>query len=183
MNLFILDTDLDRNAEAHIDKHIGKMQLEAAQLLSTALWIDREFGFVPRALNGDELSHIKEVARNEPAIEERKFLRYLPTHHNHPCSIWVRSSIDNFYWTYCYVNALNQETMWRGNKSHASCAVVNSMPDPKHLTGPLTPFALAMPDGYKSSDAVESYRTYYRNDKADIASWKLRGPPDWWENT
>lgn len=183
MNLFILDEDHDRNAEYHIDKHVGKMQLEAAQLLATALWVDREFGFVPRALNSDELAHLRNVAANEPPIDERTFVRYLPSHHNHPCSIWVRSSLGNFYWTQCYVNALNEETMWRGNKSHASCAEVNKMPEPKLLTGDhMTPFALAMPDAYKTPCAVTSYRQYYMNDKAGIASWKKRGQPEWWNN-
>ena len=53
MNLFILDNDLDKCAEYHIDKHVGKMQLEAAQLLSTALWIDEILGFVPRKLESE----------------------------------------------------------------------------------------------------------------------------------
>jgi hypothetical protein len=30
MNIFILDEDLDKCAEAHVDKHIIKMPLEAA---------------------------------------------------------------------------------------------------------------------------------------------------------
>jgi hypothetical protein len=177
----VLDYDLDKCAEYHIDKHIGKMQLEAAQLISTALWIDDILGFVPRKLDSEELRVIKDRVLDEPPIEERTFLRYLPAHINHPCCIWVRSSIDNFNWTHCYVNALNSENVWRGNKSHASCAEVNKMPDPQHLTsGLLTPFAQAMPDAYKNEDAVIAYRTYYQNDKAAIASWKRRGPPLWW---
>jgi hypothetical protein len=184
MNLFILDEDLDRCAEAHIDKHIGKMQLEAAQLLTTALWVDKYLGYVPRAFHSNELAILKEVAKHEPAINERTFTRYLPTHWNHPCNIWIRSSMDNYIWTHCYVNALNSENVWRGYKSHASCAEVNKLPDPKLLTSVgLTEFALAMPDEYKCDDAVQSYRAYYMGAKNDIATWKRRGMPSWWRGT
>ena len=48
MNIFYLDEDLDKCAEAHIDKHVTKMQLELGQMLSTNLWIDEVLGFVPR---------------------------------------------------------------------------------------------------------------------------------------
>jgi hypothetical protein len=46
----------------------------------------------------------------------------------------------------------------------------------------LTPFALAMPDVYKTSNPVESYRNYYMsNEKRRIASWnKGRDKPQWY---
>ena len=46
----------------------------------------------------------------------------------------------------------------------------------------LTPFALAMPDEYKTDDAVLSYRNYYMSEeKQKIASWKKkRDKPDWY---
>jgi hypothetical protein len=46
----------------------------------------------------------------------------------------------------------------------------------------LTPFALAMPDEYKSDDPVQSYRNYYMSDeKQRIATWKKnREKPDWY---
>ena len=37
-----------------------------------------------------------------------------------------------------------------------------------------------MPDQYKVSDVVESYRNYYRGDKAYIANWTKRNKPEWW---
>jgi hypothetical protein len=43
----------------------------------------------------------------------------------------------------------------------------------------MTPFAMAMPDLYKSNDPVEAYRDYYFGDKQHIASWKKRGEPGW----
>ena len=54
MNLFYLDEDLDKCAEYHVDKHVNKMILEAAQLINTNLWIDHLFGFVPRPITKEE---------------------------------------------------------------------------------------------------------------------------------
>ena len=181
MSLFYLDHDIDLCAQYHIDKHVGKMQLEAAQLLSTALWVDKILGFIPRALNGDELAEIKVVTRCEPVIEERTFIRYLATHHNHPSNIWVRSSLENYYWTICYVNALDSEAQYRGYKPHASCRETNRLPEPKAMVNKgLTHPAQAMPEQYKNVDTVQAYRNYYIGEKASIASWKLRGTPEWW---
>ena len=54
--------------------------------------------------------------------------------------------------------------------------------DDKFEVSGLTPFALAMPDEYKSDDAVESYRRYYMSpEKQRIASWnKKRAKPEWY---
>jgi len=182
MNLFYLDHDLDKCAEYHIDKHVTKMVLEAAQLLTTTVWVDKYLGYVPRKLTSEELGVLKDVKRSTPSIDNRIFTRYLSTHENHPSAIWVRSSLEHYYWTVNYANALNDEGIYRGYKSHASCAEVNRMPEPTRLpnVGWSTP-TLAMPDQLKSDDAVASYRMFYMLDKAPFASWKRRGPPHWWD--
>ena len=87
MNLFYLDEDLDKNAEYHVDSHVVKMPTEAAQMLTTAVWVDNLLGFVPRALTSEELAVINEHKALQPSIEERTFTRFLPSHPNHPCSI------------------------------------------------------------------------------------------------
>jgi len=182
MNLFYLANDLDECALYHIDKHVGKIQLEAVQLLSTALWVDKYLGFIPRALTPEEWAVIKEAKLKEPSIEERSFTRYLPCHHNHGSAIWVRSSLENFWWTYNYVNALESERLARGYKnSHASCIECNKLPDPKHMSDKgFTPFYEAMPDELKTGNVIEDYRLFYMLDKAAFASWKNREKPHWW---
>lgn len=183
MNLFFLDRNLDRCAEYHIDSHVGKMQLEAAQLLTTTVWVDKYLGYIPRKLTSEELGVINEVKRATPAIEHRTFTRYLATHINHPSAIWVRSSLEHFYWTINYVNALNAETIYRGNKSHASCAEANRLPDPTRLPDMgWTDPTLAMPEHLKGPDHIEAYRMFYMLDKWPFASWKIRGKPDWWDD-
>lgn len=162
MNIFYLDKDLDKNAEYHIDKHVTKMQLELAQLLSTAIIIDRNLGYVPRKLDKVELGQLAPLDGC-----------YKPTHPNHPCAIWVRSSLENYEYTWLLCHALNQEALYRGYKDHKSWHVAKNLPQPLEIEscGFQKP-ALAMPDEYKSDCAVESYRTYYKNDKRDIATWK-----------
>ena len=54
--------------------------------------------------------------------------------------------------------------------------------DEKFEEQELTPFALAMPEKYKTEDAVKSYRNYYMSEeKQKIATWnKLRSKPEWY---
>ncbi len=183
MNIFYLDDDLDKNAEYHIDKHVVKMPTEVAQLMTTAVWVDKYLGHIPRMLTKDELGIINKVKAEQPTIEERTFTRFLPTHINHPCAIWVRASRDNYEWTHCYIDALNSEWQYRygHTKNHKSFDTVLALPELSSLPYEgLTVRPLCMPDTYKSASAVDSYRTYYINDKASIASWKNRPQPDWW---
>ena len=42
-----------------------------------------------------------------------------------------------------------------------------------------TEFALAMPEEYKTSDPIESYRNYYMHAKRNIVSWRNRDVPYW----
>lgn len=188
MNLFYLDDDLDLCAEYHIDKHVGKMQLEATQLLSTALWIDKLIGFVPRALDAEELSVVKDAMRELPSrIDDRRHMdiQYKACHHNHPSAIWVRSSLEHYYWTINYVNALESERLARSRaKPHDSCKECNRLELPRHiLDRGFTPPTPAMPPELVSGDTVQDYRLFYMLDKAAIpATWKNTERPWWWDD-
>jgi hypothetical protein len=182
MNIFILhDTNLDKCAEWHIDAHIIKMPLEAAQMLCTVHWINKFVGYVPRKLTSDEWATISARKSDDP-----RHFPYLPTMYNHPCTIWARTSQRNYEWLFCYALALNDEYGYRyGGKSHKSVAeVILKLPDiflPDHG---LTPFAQAMPDDLKSDNAVKSYQMFYMKDKAAIkkgCTWKHREKPEWWD--
>jgi hypothetical protein len=101
--------------------------------------------------------------------------------YNHPCTIWARSSIDNYEWLYCYALALNEEYRFRYGRSHKSVHdVILKLPFYDIPRNGLTPFAQAMPDELKGSDAIEAYRKFYHKDKATFAEWKFRGKPQWW---
>ena len=177
MNIFILDENHDKCAEYHVDKHIVKMPLEAAQMICTTLWVDKYLGYTPRKLTKEELALLREKKKNEP----RDF-PYLPTMHNHPCTIWARTTLDNYEWLVCYALALNDEYRFRYGKEHKSVRdVILKLPDPSSLPrDALTPFAQAMPDELKGKDGVVAYRKFYHKDKATFASWKYREKPPWW---
>ena len=146
MNIFVLDKNPAVAAMYHCDKHVPKMILESAQMLSTV------FGGP-----------------------------YKPTHKNHPCTIWVAQSRQNAEWLWVLADALNCEYKDRFNhaRNHKSWDAIepvwrdiNALPD----IG-LTPFAQAMPDEFKQSNAVDAYRAYYRS--KSFAAWRV-GAPDWW---
>ena len=154
MNIFVLDTDPKLCAQYHNDKHVIKMILESAQMLSTA----------NRSVGLDE--------------------GYKATHVNHPCNKWLRESLANWRWLRDLTYELHLEWKYRyehpESKTHKSFDVVCSLSIPNLPDTEMTPFALAMPDQYKSDNAVEAYRQYYMNDKPHLASWKKRGKPEWW---
>lgn len=185
MNIFYLDEDIDKNAEYHVDSHVVKMPTEAAQMLTTTIWVDKHLGFVPRALNSEELAHIKNLTKLEPSIDLRTFTRFLPTHINHPCTIWARSSLDNFEWLFLYASALNSEWQFRwrhGERNHKSFDACINLPDPINLEPlGLTERPQCMPDECKDDNVINAYRMFYMIDKAPFAVWKRRFKPPWWD--
>lgn len=172
MNLFILSLIPTEAAEAYMDKHVNKILLEAVQMLCTAMHV-----LVPDTPIKGQL--------------------YKQAHLNHPVSIWVRTSRDNFIWTLDLVEALHEEWRFRyghpETKFHRSYDVAQllrrNVPRDDLFPCPragLTPFALAMPEEYKarSGNAVESYKAYYMSpEKQRIATWKKnRTAPEWYHH-
>jgi hypothetical protein len=183
MNLFYLDKDLDKCAEYHVDKHVNKMILEAAQLICTNLWIDDLFGFVPRAITKEENAVLQQTRLKWKAVPmEDRPIPYLPTMQNHPSCIWVRSSLENYFWTNNYAFALASEAHYRYGSIHKSFTMLCNLPEPKNMEDHgFTTFGLAMPDGLKDYDnPIQSYRDFYHLDKGVFASWTHRPKPPWW---
>lgn len=110
---------------------------------------------------------------------------YKRSYYNHPCTIWVRESKQNYEWLLQHADGLSKEYTFRYGKYH-KCNLVLDWCNQNYykLKLPekgLTKFAQAMPDQYKNKDAVLAYRQYYLNEKARIAKWvKGRQQPDWW---
>jgi hypothetical protein len=108
-------------------------------------------------------------------------------HKNHPVSIWVRSSLENYNWTLDLVDAMHSEWQYRygHSKIHKSYLVAIQLrenPPQKFEFEGLTPFAKAMPEQYKViDDPIEAYKQYYMSEeKRRIASWKKREKPEWY---
>lgn len=177
MNIFILDYDMEKSVKSYCDKHVVKMQLEYAQLLSTTYWITNTLGFVPRSLTSEEINIVSQYEKLS------SYSYYKPTHINHPCAIWTRSSLSNFDWLYKLALTLEQEWIRRyehpTNKTHKAIDVIRNMPYPDIPTLGLTPFPQCMPDEYKRNDVVEAYRAYYLGDKKELLNWKNTEKPSW----
>lgn len=152
MNLFILDDDIDKSAQYHVDRHM-KMLLEATQLICTTF-------------------HLQGIKAP-----------YAATHYNHPCSIFTRTSKDNFQYVIDYIYALSKENIYRYDKIHKSSLLLKWIADNRHLLSfpkvGLTPFALAMPEQYRTSCPIESYRRYYKAEKSHLFKWTKRDKPEW----
>lgn len=182
MNIFILDEHKELNAQYHCDKHVVKMILEHAQIISSNNWIDSVLGYVPRMLSANERKKVTDYYTQYKDTN----LGYKPTHINHPCTIWARESFSNYLYLYNLTHALHKEWKYRYNhpesKVHLSIEKIANIGIPLNMEDEgLTPFAQAMPDKYKSDNAVEAYRNYYIGDKADIVSWKNRDKPYWFK--
>lgn len=149
MNIFILDLDHEVNARYHVDRHVVKMILEYAQLLSTA-------------------SHLTGLPQG-----------YRPTHIHHRCTRWVCESVDNWIWLLNLADAVNREWRHRYQHyyDHKSMEVIKGMQVPPLPDNGLTPFSF--PKGYESDDIVQAYRSYYLAEKEHLFSWTRRDMPDW----
>jgi len=111
---------------------------------------------------------------------------YKRTHYNHPCSIWVRTSLENYFWLIEHAWGITEEYTKRFGKLHKCSSVLFWVTENcKKLHFPLkeqTQFVQAMPPEYKvPDDPIMGYRNYYKGAKARFAKWnKGTSAPDWW---
>ena len=180
MNIFYLHHDPETCAQMHNDKHVVKMILEYAQLLSTA----------HRVLDGTEQQALSKSGRKQKVWQlpdARNQAIYKASHINHPSAKWVRHNISNYSWLFSmWVNLLREYT-YRYDKVHSSERLVEHLVNiPKnipHDNGWTAPWR-AMPDEYKlnrnvENYTVESYRAYYLGEKVKMSRWTNRPMPQW----
>jgi len=155
MNIFVLDKCPVKAAKAHCNVHCIKMILESSQMLCSVFWV-----------NGLEAP-------------------YKLSHKNHPCSIWARTSRENYMWLIALGEALHDEYQYRygAHKTHKSLAVIKWCKEAVDAIdfpeSGLTPFVQAMPDEYKCIDPVRAYKQYYLNDKKHLLTYTRRKEPKW----
>jgi hypothetical protein len=185
MNIFYLHSDPKVCAEWAVDKHVVKMILEAAQLLSTA----------HRVLDGVETTTIvtkqdsffvkKRKVKQWVLPDHRNTEFYKATHINHPCAIWARESNNNYNWLWSYLYEHCKEYTRRYGKVHKiereGLLMALSQP-PRNI--PISHFfqpPSAMDAKYIiSGDSRVNYCNYYKKGKAHLHSWKAPAlPPSW----
>lgn len=155
MNIFILDKDPIIAAQLQCDKHVVKMILESAQIMST---VANRYGIVSK---------------------------YKPTHSKHPCTIWAGNSRQNYEWLSLHALALCEEYTFRYGKKHKSQEVIeNLLSVARDIPDCYSDFVQCMPEEFKDKDVVKAYRKYYNSKtfakwtKRETPNWYKRGNYD-----
>mgnify|MGYP003305171782 CR=1 FL=1 len=161
MNVFFLDDEPRVSARYHADKHVGKMLLEACQMMSTGA---RRHGF-----DGG----------------------YASAYENHPMTVWVGDSKRHYNYVWELALALAHEHIERFGTEHKSQDLLPTLSVAMHTVIPNERWRnppRCMPDEYKIpydecdksilSCHVQSYRDYYRKAKAHLHGWR-NGVPSW----
>ncbi len=209
MNIFVLDDNPRVAAQQHLDKHVVKMIIEYAQLLSTAhrmldgqehtlelpngkkqklLTLNGELFKLRTKVEGGYM--LLDTLENVPIKKTHKYQItnpkcYNASHMNHPCGVWARESDSNYNWLYQLFRELSHEYTYRYHKQHKTYLDLNMFLSqaPRNIAaGDRTPFAMAMGDEFKvPDDPIASYKNYYLGPKAAFAKWTNRPAPDWFK--
>jgi hypothetical protein len=153
MNIFHLHKDPVVCAQFHCDKHVVKMIVETAQMLSTAYRkrFDDEF------LQDDTLL-------------------YKSAFPHHPMTIWVGETGGNFRFTFTLLGCLLCEYMDRYDNVHSTTRIWSNLDSKlikwRELSEDFTTPPLCMPDEYKCDNYIDAYRNYYIGEKKKFATYK-----------
>jgi len=176
VNIFYVENDPSDAALSLVDKHVVKMILESAQLLSTA----------HRIIDGEEIegkSKSGRKARRWTLPDAREHVMYQATHINHPSAVWCRNSVQNYDWLVDHMFALMGEYTHRYGKTHKCYGELSYMlqsPPHKLKDWDWTPMPSCMAEEYIiSDDPLTNYRNYYRIGKLNLHKWTNREPPRW----
>tara|TARA_B100001094_G_C17912558_1_gene661949 strand:- start:52 stop:603 length:552 start_codon:yes stop_codon:yes gene_type:complete len=179
MNIFVLDKKPTTAAQMMCDKHVVKMIVESAQMLSTA----------HRVLDGTEWTDYskngRRIKRWKSPYTLMEDMLYKASFVGHPCTKWVMENDKNYYWLAEHAYELCREYTRRYGKVHKTDDMISLIrfrkPTNISIADSITPFAQAMPDEYKNLDAVEAYRAYYLGEKTGFAVWNYSDTPSWYE--
>tara|TARA_R100000908_G_scaffold1692_1_gene1285 strand:- start:5772 stop:6281 length:510 start_codon:yes stop_codon:yes gene_type:complete len=164
MNIFVLDENPVKAAQAMDCVRVPKMIVESAQMMASAL---RRHG-----------------ATDEQMPLTKSGTPYKGGYKHHPCTVWAGDSQENWMWLAHHAMQLCEEYYKRFNKMHGCTDAIYHMIGIQKVIpdATLTPFAQAMPDEYKDDDAVKAYRAYYHSkihSKGGV-HYRHTSPPDWW---
>lgn len=192
MNIFILSDNPIDAAIQHNDKHVVKMILESAQLLSTAHRIlDGTETIIQRPYKSGKRKGQMHNVKVWQLPDWRDDILYGATHRNHPCAVWCRESVMNYQWLWELMMALCDEYYYRYGQYKGDSGVHHKVRS-SGLTDALawcpnniesiqrTPFPQCMPDQYKvEGNPVQAYRNYYLGEKREFLKYTNREEPTW----
>ena len=182
MNIFILDDVPVKAAQLQCDKHVVKMIVESAQMLSTVhRMIDGVMERRP-SKSGSMLQYFK-------LDDEREGILYKACHYNHPSTVWTREGCCNYTWHYNHFIALCDEYTYRYGKVHSTDAKLRDILKalPVNIKQGKTAYKLAMSSNPEcvindlgGTNAVESYRKFYETKQHRFnMAWTKREVPEW----
>lgn len=183
MNIFVLDNCPIKSAQLQCDKHVVKMIVESAQMLSTA----------HRMLDGAEERRPSKSGKTNVKYwvlpDARENVLYKAVHMYHPCTVWTCESKANYDWHYKHFVALCDEYTHRYEKIHLTDTLLRDILklSPKNIPDcPQTEFKLAMGSNPECmfKDVVKSYRAFYQTKQERFTMlWSKREIPNWFLTT
>jgi len=183
LNLFVLDEDSAIAAQLQCDKHIVKMIVESAQMLSTAHRILD--GNMKRAPSKSGKTMSKHWVHPDKKLDN---VLYKAVHTGHPCTVWSMQNDSNYIWHWAHFKALCEEYTYRYGKIHASQTLLLDVLHqiPKNMpSGKMTKQPLAMqsnPECINTNDIVGSYRAFYQTKQDRFKMiWSKREIPEWFK--
>jgi hypothetical protein len=178
-----LSKDPVEAAQFQCNRHVVKMIVESAQMLSTA----------HRILDGIQKKGPSKSGKTvtkkwiHPDVNLDTLL-YKTVHVNHPCTVWTMKSKDNYLWHWNHFIALCEEYTHRYENVHKTDSLLRdilSSPPKKIPDLGLTQFPLAMksnPECMFPDDPVKSYRMFYQTKQKRFKMvWTKREIPDWFK--
>jgi hypothetical protein len=173
MNLFYLHEEPEVSAKLHCDKHVVKMIIEYAQMLSTA----------HRMLDGEQYTDASSGRRIQRwrLDYDREDILYKASHINHPSTRWVRENAIQYQYAFDMFTALCDEYTYRYEREHLTDTklrnILNCLPENIKL-GTWSEPPQCMPEDVKvPGNSIEAYHKYYREYKKDFAKWTQRDIP------
>lgn len=152
VNIFAVDSDPVRAANALVNRHVTKMTLETAQMMCSI--------FPP----GE--APYRRTHYNHPCTvwSRLRFANYEWLYH-HGMALAAECK---------YRFGAN-------HRSKAVIEHCWSMVSTRMFAeeGHMSTFVQAMPEEFKGDDPIEAYRRYYRVAKAHLHEWTRREPPEW----
>ena len=178
INIFYVHPDPEVAAQSMVDRHVVKMILETAQLLSTA----------HRVLDGEEYvgqSQSGRKAKRWRLNGDLENILYSATHINHPSAVWTRETSGNYDWLARHLLALGREYSYRYDRVHSTIDKLGDVlitPPQNIAQQDVTLMPSCMADDYiVGDDPITNYRNYYNKGKTNLLRWTKRFPPAWIE--
>ena len=190
MNIFYLNHEPKICAEMHVSKHVVKMIIEYAQLMSTAHRVLDGTEYTDLTANG---RRIKRWRMDDPFMESTL---YKASHINHPSAIWCRENKQNYLYLHRLWHYLLQEYTYRYGRKHECeklSAALYLRPEnikdgeffaPTPAMPPELKIIAENPVPGRKYDSLKSYHNYYNISKRSFATWKgkinSRPTPEWY---